>query len=689
MSLKASILSLCLVCFSMQGFSGKIDQFSYEKVKTLDGIQNIHLKSVNEIQAYQKKILSDYQTRLSAFLQIPAKKRNLDNTLQQIDMINTGIIEGSQILHTMALVEPNDELREAYLKGSMELNQAFIDSLSEHRELYQIMSDFQTKMKKRKSFKKKHDYMLTQLLIDMKNQGMHLPEEANDRVKKIKKELLVLEESFTKNIREDNSSIAVQREELEGLPSHFIDQLKIDEDGKYHLTCDYPTYFTAMKFCESEKVRRNLYRAFHNRAYPENIEILHKVIQKRDHLAKELGYPSYAHFQLSSQMAKEPEKAQVFLDELISKSQKKEKDEAISLKRILNKNEQDLLEPWNGMYAKEKFRSKEYAFNENDVKEYFPLESTMAGLMEIYERFFDLDIKEEKVQNLWHEDVRLMKISKKGKSEPMGYILMDLFPRKSKYGHACSSTLYAGLEFEDQSSRPTINLLIMNFPKPTKGKPALMNMEQMRTFFHEFGHGIHAVLGRTEYGGTSGYNVKWDFVELPSQILEEWLKDKEILKMLSSHYETGEKIPDELVDKIIAARKMDSGGFVIRQCLLSNLSLECFLDGDDKDTIELYRTLHDKSGNSFEFDPKSHFQASFGHLQGYGAMYYGYLWSRVFALDVFSKIKEEGLLNPKAGERYIREIIGKGGSEDPEVLLRNYLQREPKLDAFLEAYGIY
>ncbi|MCH9631034.1 MAG: Oligopeptidase A [Chlamydiia bacterium] len=670
-------------------FAGKIDRFAYENVASVPAIQKMYFTSTSEILKYKEDALANYKARLQSFLEIHPKKRTIDNTLQQFDVIEAGIAEAIQIMHTFAMVEKDNKLRETYLNSGLELNKAYIESRNEHRELYTIMSDFQKRMKKRKSFKKRHDYMLSEVLLDMKKGGFHLPEEQGTNVKMLTKELITLQQSFAKNIREDHSNVKATKDQLATLPESFVSQLDQDEKGNYLLTCDYPTYFTVMKSCDSEDIRRDLYRAFNNRAYPANIEVLHKIIRKRDHLAKELGYESFAHFQLSSEMVKKPEKAQEFLSQLSAKSLTKEKEEALQLKKILGVSEEESkLKPWNVLYAREKYKSQVYSFNDNVVKEYFPLESTVSGLMDIYERFFDLEIKEVPVSSLWHEDVRLIQIKEKDAKNVSGYILMDLHPRKNKYSHACSCPMYMGLAFPDGSMRPTINLLIMNFPKATEDRPSLMTLDQARTFFHEFGHGIHAVLGKTEYVCTSGYNVKTDFVELPSQILEEWLKDKDILKMVSSHYKTGKPLPDELVEKIVASRKMDSGNFVVRQCLLSHLSLECFLNGDDKDTISLYKEIYEKSGSSFAFDMKSHQQASFGHLDGYGARYYGYLWSRVFALDVFAEIKKEGLLNPKAGKRYIKEIIGKGGSEDPEVLLRNYLGRDPELGAFLEAYGI-
>lgn len=677
--------------FSMVGLkleAGKLEKLGYDNPVQKHGITGLYLTSIADIEAYKEKGLEQFDASLKAFLETPVKKRTVENTLHSFDRMINELVERSQLLHTFALVDPSDDLREAYLKASIDIQNALIEKISEQTELFPIMNSFQKSMEKKSGFSKKYGYLLSKIINDMKSEGMHLSLDRREKIKKISKELVELQQSFEKNIREDESSVAFAKESLTGLPEHFLDGLQKNEEGEFLLTCDYPTYNMVMQSCENQEVRKELFRAFNNRAYPQNIDVLHQIINKRDHLAKELEYKSFAHMQLSNEMVKSPEKVQDFLKNLISHSQNKEKEETEALKKILGYPEDTKLLNWDGAYARQKYKSTKYSYDDNLLSEYFPLESTIAGLISIYESFFDLEIKEEPVSGLWSQDVKLLKITQKGNKKESGYILLDLFPRKNKYSHACSSTLSRGLLFEDGSARPTVNLLIMNFTKPGKDRPALMTMQEVNTFFHEFGHGIHDVLGRTEFLRTSGYLVEIDFVELPSQMLEEWLKDPSILKKISKHYQTNQPLSDDLIEKIVESRKMDSGNFVLRQGLLSRFSLECFLEGDDKDTISLYKGLYDQMVHSWSFDPKSHHQASFGHLDEYGARYYGYLWSRVFALDVFSEIKKEGLLNPKAGKRYIKEILSKGGSEDPEVMLRNYLKREPSLDAFLDAYGL-
>lgn len=230
--------------------------------------------------------------------------------------------------------------------------------------------------------------------------------------------------------------------------------------------------------------------------------------------------------------------------------------------------------------------------------------------------------------------------------------------------------------------------MIANFPKSTATKPSLLKRGDVQTFFHEFGHALHALLGRTHTASLAGTNVKRDFVEMPSQMLEEWLTDASILKELSCHYVTGKQLPDELIERILSLKHFDSGSFVQRQLMLSLLALELYKDGEHKDIYALYKELFNRTRHFVAYEPEDHMYASFGHLTGYGAKYYGYMWSKVFALDMFDEIKKQGLLNPVIGKKYVTEVLAKGGSQDPDEMLKNFLGREPNQKAFLRDLGL-
>lgn len=664
----------------------QVDIYHYASIKTVEDVQKIYPKTVSEVEKRAQDAKKSFQVDIENFLK---QKGSASQLLRSWDEMMAKFSSEMNILSSIALVEPKDDLRKSSNDAYQALQEEWIRTLSDKTALYnKLSSAFEKDQDKLKPYEK---YYLAQLLQEMKLEGLHLPDKEREKLKTLKIELSKLSESFARNIQEDHSSISLPKEALVGLSEDVQGQLKQDGKGNKILTCDYPVYFAVMKTCSSADTRKALYRAFTNRAYPNNEAVLKEMISKRDQLAKLLGFKSFAELQLSNEMVKNPEHAESFLHKLSSNSIHKGQEELTDFKKTLSDlsfTQDGKLYPWDVSYVEEQYRQARYDVDDELIRAYFPVETTIQGLIQIFERFFDLKMETIPVQGLWHEDAKLVKITDRSSNQVYGYVVMDLFPRANKYSHACHSTLITGLNLPNGEQTTGLSLLIANFPKSTESKPSLLTLNDVRTFFHEFGHGIHAILGRTQFSGTAGTSVKIDFVELPSQMLEEWLWDPQILNLVSSHYKTGEKLPKDIIDKILQARTSSSGCFIGRQCLLSQFALACFAPGENKDTNQLLQNIHQGMHLYYAYDKESHFPASFGHLDGYGARYYGYLWSRVFALDVFDQIKKEGLLNPVAGKRYIKEILSKGGSEDPAQMLKNYLGREPSQEAFLKAYGI-
>lgn len=685
---KKGLLTVALV---IGLFSSSLRAYEYPSVESVADVQKIYPKSIEEVQKRKDIAKKAFHRSVDAFSMMSVAKHSSRHILQTLDEIGTHMMSSMEALNLISFVEPNDALREACSAAYQELKKDYIQTLSDTKQIYNVLSEVAKKEKLKQSLHDKESYYLKQLLKDMELEGYHLPDKERNQVKDLKIELSKLSEAFSRNIQEDQSSIKVTREALEGLEPDFIEQLAVDSDSNYSLSCDYPTYFTVMKSCNNEETRKNLYRSFMNRAYPKNNAILEDIIAKRDQLAHVLGFQSFAHYQLSNEMVKDPVVAEQFLSKLFESSIQKQKQEIKAFKEVLPSlavTEDNKLHPWDILYAQQKYKEVRYDLDQDVIKEYFPLETTISGLIQIFESFFNLTMTTVPIKDLWHEDVKLVKIADKKTEQVYGYILLDLFPRLNKYSHACHGTIIPGLHLPGGEATTSLSLVIANFPKSTPSKPSLMTLNDAKTFFHELGHGIHAVMGRTQFGGTSGTSVKVDFVELPSQMLEEWLAEPDILAMISSHYKTKERLPADIIEKIQKTRSISSGQFIGTQCLLSNFALNCFLVGEKKDTDTVMRNTYDKMDLYYTFDPESHHQASFGHLDEYGARYYGYLWSRVFALDVFEQIKKEGLLSHKAGARYVKEILGKGGSEDPSLMLKAYLGREPSQEPFLKAYGI-
>jgi len=650
--------------------------------------------TVSKIQKVVDHYMSVVQESLDTLIDIPDDQRSFEKTAQALDNI-TSISNLAIIGHTLGGLEflsPRKEIRDAAHAAIIKTQAFWVDAITSNKKLYRAFKAYVQGNANKENLTAEQRYFLQDTMDDFKRAGLDLPDEKLEAVRTLKKDLAQLTLKFETAIADDQSSIMVAKEGLAGLQDDFISTLKQTDDGKYILTIDYPTYFNIMENCSVTETRKPLWRAFMNRAYPGNKEMLQKVIAKRDELARLIGFESYAHMDLDSEMVKSPERAEQFLTDLISKARKKQHQEFEQLSADLPESvvltPDGKMKSWDYTYAITQYKKKHLAVDEEKISEYFPMEKTVEGLLDIYEKFLSLRFKYVPVDGVWHDEVKLVEVYDAKGETLLGYLFLDLYPRPNKYSHAAHATIVPSIITDDGRTWPSISIVIANFPEPTETKPSLLKRRQVNTFFHEFGHALHAILGRTTIGSFSGTNTKTDFVELPSQMLEEWLWDKDILKKISGHYKTGEPLPDTMIDDILAIKRFDSGTDVQSQLFLAKFALALFKPGAEKDIDRIFKELYEAIKVDSALDSENHMYASFGHLTGYGAKYYGYLWSKVFALDLFEHIKKSGLLDAPTGQRYIDEVIGKGGSVDPNELLKNFLGREPNQEAFLHDLGL-
>lgn len=649
--------------------------------------------SVEAINTLVRESIEKAKKEISAIIEVTKDQKTFANTFKALDALSLSDFSiAANILQTVEFVSPDAALREAAHQGVIQMQDFSVDNLSNNRQLYFALKSYVENNASKESLTTEQLYFMHETMDDFKRSGLDLPDDKLEQVKTVKKELASLSLDFETNISKDNRTITVKEQDLLGLEADFIASLKKTQAGDYILGIDYPTYFNVMQNCSVESTRKALFIAMNNRAYPVNESVLQSIIAKRDQLAKLLGFASYAALDISDQMVKNPERAYTFINDLLEQSSIKEAQEVKDLFSDLPEGvaltPDGKLHPWDTAYTSNQYKKKHFDIDENKIAEYFPMEKTVKGLLDIYQQFFSLTFKDEKAPNAWHEDVRIISVYDATNNKLLGYLFLDMHPRDNKYSHACHITLIPSTY--DAQGEPILetSLVIANFPKSTASKPSLLKRSDVKTFFHEFGHALHALLGRTHIASFAGTHVKRDFVEMPSQMLEEWLSDASILKQLSSHYVTGESLPDDLIERILALKNFDSGSFVQRQLMLSLLSLEFYKDGQNKDMYAMYKDLATRLRPFVEFELEDHMYASFGHLTGYAAKYYGYMWSKVFALDLFEEIKKHGLLNPEIGKKYVTEVIGKGGSQDPDELLRNFLAREPNQKAFLKDLGL-
>jgi len=642
--------------------------------------------SQSVIEETAKASALKFEEELERFLTIPLEERTFDNTIRTWDALSGGIFQASSCLSAMREIHPDKSIRDLADSSSQKLQQIFRDALMAHPEIYQACLAAE---KNSSVLLEEERYYFDDLVLNFKLGGMALPDEQRALFGKIQQEIAALESLFNRNIAENSSVLYVPKEALVGLEEEWIAAREKTEKGLYKLSCDLPTYYAVLGQCSVRDTRKAMHKLFNNRAFPENEEILKQLIAKRDQIAKLLGFSSFTACSISSQMAASSENAYAFLKQVKERASIKAKSEFQKVTKNLPESvllsDAGQIEPFDAMFAFSSYEKERFSVDQNKIAEYFPLEKTVQGLIHVYEKFFKLSIKEVS-HSIQIPDLKTLEIREET-GGLLGVILLDLFPRAGKCSHRglhCSLiSSYSPLQGPNYRA---LSLIIGNFTKPTKNSPSKMTHSEVTTFFHEFGHAIHNVLGRSSFWSFCGTRVKRDFVELPSQLLEGWMLDASILKLVSSHYLTGAPLSDELIANLKKAETFQLGTWVQRQCFLSELSLALFEEGEKKDPTALAHQIWAREKPHEHCAPTNHMHASFPHLSGYGPRYYSYLWSKVFALDLFEKIDQEGLLNPIIGTHYARTILSKGGGKDPNQLLFDFLGRKPSVEPFFRQF---
>lgn len=684
------VLSVTVGIYCLQDKFTTGCSFPIVKVAHMRDIIALIPKSAEEVKEQAEVITAQMKKIVADIVAISDDQRTFENTvfpLAQFSLSSANVI--GNMISLLEVVSPDATIRTIAHEMGIKLKEAQIE-LFNSKSLYQAVNTYLHGNRQHEQLTAEQDYYIKELMDSWRRAGLELPDNQFAQIQQLKKELAQLTTEFDQNIAQDVSTITVTKEGLVGLSEDFINALKKTEQGNYILGVDYPTYYTVIEQCKSAATREKLFKVYTNRAHPLNEGILQRIIAKRAELAQKLGFSSYAELDLADQMVGSPQRAHQFMMELKNKAQIKARQEMEQLIKELPESvtltADRKLQPWDSAFVVNNYKKKHYDIDEELISEYFPMEKTVQGLFDIYQKFFSISFKQMPLSGVWHEEVSAVQVSNKD-GDVLGYLLLDLYPRPFKYSHAAHMMVLPP-SFVDGKPTRGIGVVLANFTKSTIDKPSLLKRREVSTFFHEFGHALHALLGRTELAAQAGTHVKTDFVELPSQMLEEWLFDKEILTMVSSHYKTGEKLPEQLIDKIIEAKNIAVANWVLGQLFYSQLALCFFNEGPITDLQKRMKELRDEIIVSTVCDPEDRFYSNFGHLTEYAAKYYGYLWSKVFAKDLFAYIKEHGLLNPDVGQKYISAVLSKGGSKDPNELLKDFLGRDPSQEAFLKDIGL-
>lgn len=497
-----------------------------------------------------------------------------------------------------------------------------------------------------------------------------------------------LQRDFSLALAGDTSSIIIGAAEAKNLPADFLATLKKTGSG-YVVPVNESTYNQFMLNEASGAARKRFYVAYATRGGLKNVTRLQEAVATRDRTAHILGYSSWAAYQLDAKMAKTPQRVENLLNEISTKLLPKAKTEVAVLAALKHKmGESGPFQLWDYVYYENKLVKSRYQVDDELVKQYFPIDHVISSILGIYQKLLGVSFAEIATPDAWAPGVREYSITDSASGKPIGWFYFDLYPRPGKFGHFANFGLRPGRVLSDGSFQKPVAAIIGNWPVAAPGKPALLSHDDVITFFHEFGHLMHFTLSTAPYETLYGTAVRPDFVEAPSQMLENFMWNPSILKEVSSNVSTGAQLPDDLIQKMIALKHVADGYQWSGQAFLAQYDMTIHSSGPNVNVDTTWGNLATKM-TPLGYFPGTHREASFGHLMnGYDAGYYGYLWAKVYAQDIFTRFEREGLENPQVGMAYRKDILEPGAAEEPDVLMQRFLGRGLNYDAFYRDLGI-
>ncbi|HXS99324.1 MAG TPA: M3 family metallopeptidase [Elusimicrobiota bacterium] len=634
------------------------------------------------------------ESALAQIASLPATARTFDNTPWALDRALADLGDQTAADVFLEQVAVSSSVRDAGNACDVLLSQFNVDAYA-REDLYRAMKDYASK---KEPLKGENARLLEKTLLDFRRSGLDLPPATRDQVTALHKTLAKLQADFDKNINESNDYALLSKEQLDGVPDEAVAKLERDGD-KYKVGVDYPTFYAVENNARDPEARRLLEAKFDDRAARLNMPLFSEVLKLRLKAAHLLGYATHADYAVEENMAKDPKTVNAFLARLRTELRplgQEEREVLVALKRAMEGRASDgVLHAWDFRYYDNLLKATKYRVDEDQVREYFPADLVVDRMLDFYQKLLGVKFRQVPGAVTWHPDVKLFEITDASGGAPIGYFYMDLYPREGKYSHAAAFPLIAARRLTDGSYQKPVAAIVANLDKPSADRPSLLshdgsNADEVETIFHEFGHIMHMTLTKAEFSRFSGSNVARDFVEAPSQMLENFVWDPGVLESISGHYKDhSKKLPKDLMDKMIAARRVDVALWNLRQLLFGTFDMACHGKNPPADSTKLYaRVMQDVS--LIPMSEGTHPEASFAHIigGGYDAGYYGYLWSLVYAQDMFSEFKAAGVMSPEVGRRYRTEILEKGSARDEMDSLKAFLGRKPSEDAFLESIGL-
>ena len=647
--------------------------------------------TTNEIAATVARTIADGNAALDRIGKLAAGQVTFANTVRALDDLGFELSSADNRLSLIQQTSTNAEIRDATTE-SLKALEAWMVGIDYRPDVYRAVKAYADT---KPNLKGEDAKLLLETMRDYRRAGLDLPEAERNEVERMRKELSGFCTDFEENVNKAKKPVKFTKAQLEGVPDDFLQQVKTGDD-EYTLMANITWhYLTILDNAKREDTRKQFLIAQCDLAREENIPLLQKILVLRDGIARKLGYQTYADYETETKMVKNAATAIAFEQKLETGLQPKldaELEEFRKMKVAETGDANARINIWDWRYFANQLKKQKYNVDAEQLRVYFPYQQVLDGMFAIYQRIFGLKFERVEPPYKWIGDLQLYSVSDAKTGEPLGLFYLDMFPRDGKYHHFAQFGIVDGKLLPDGKYQRPVCALICNFPTPTKEHPSLMSHDDVETIFHEFGHAMHTILTRAKYSRFSGTSVPRDFVEAPSQMLENWAWDKKVLDSFAADYrDPSKKIPAEVLAQLKEARLATEGSFYRRQLSfgMMDLALHTQIHADNQaDTLPLSNKV---LGEVFlPMPPDTAFVAYFGHIIGYGAGYYGYAWADAISADmatVFEK-SPDGYFDKKAGMRLRKEVYEVGDSRDVNISIEKFLGRQRSLDPFLKKIGI-
>ncbi|WP_298107024.1 M3 family metallopeptidase [uncultured Bacteroides sp.] len=691
---KRSLIVLAASCMMYSCATQTESNPFFSEFQTPDGVPPFDQIKLEHYEPAFRKGMEEQNKLIQAIVD-SKEEPNFENVIVAFDNSSPILDRVGGVFYNLTEAETTDELTALSMKLAPVLSEHG-DNISLNHDLFLKIKAVYDK-KDALGLNTEQNRLLEKIYKDFVRSGANLPADKQARLRDINKQLSTLGITFSNNILNENNEFKLfvdKKEDLAGLPDWFCQSAAQEakaagQEGKWLFTLHNVSRLPFLQYADNRELREKMYKAYINRGNNndknDNKQIIKDILTLRLEKAKLLGYDCYSAFVLDNTMAKTPQTVMDFLGNLWQYALPKAKAEAAELQKLMDKEGKgQKLEAWDWWYYTEKLRKEKYNLEEDEIKPYFKLENVREGAFAVANKLYGITLTKKEGVPVYHPDVEVFEV-KDADGSQLGIFYVDYFPRPGKSGGAWMSNYR-----EQQGDIRPLVCNVASFTKPVGDTPSLLTLDEVETLFHEFGHGLHGLLTKCQYKGTSGTNVVRDFVELPSQINEHWATEPEVLRMYAKHYQTGEVIPDELIEKILRQKTFNQG-FITTELMAAailDMNLHNLTDMQGFDVEKFEKDAMDSLGLIPEIAPRYR-TTYFNHIiGGYAAGYYSYLWANVLDNDAFEAFKEHGIFDKQTADAFRHNVLEKGDSDDPMTLYKNFRGAEPQLDPMLKNRGM-